>query len=693
MTDAFYKLPTVLILGALVLVLAFLRKKDKSATFRLWLVAWILIFVRFALQVLYTAWSLSDPVYLAVDMAILQVSGVLFLTSVSSVVNIPKRRARLLSGLAVPIAVYAVLAAYQSDQSWAYVVCLTVVAITGILHGLLSLPAQWNALLTSVVLILWGICLNQALHGRVDVGYFALITMTYGITVFLFFRTYRRVTPGIIATSIGFLLWALVAPVTYWLWQLPMGLPIIAADNQSSSFILALGLANVPKFIVAIGMIVTLLENERIVAEASREREHLLNVQMRRFADVTSHLLSGVDVPSFCAEVANLITQATHFQRVAILLTDAQHHMYVAGHSGIKPEDVLHVEQGISKATLETFQSLCLPENRVGANSYRTRTEKMEHVGAVLTERRFDEDSLWRAGDEILVPLRSPRGTYLGMISLDDPKDVHRITAEDLSGIEILAGDIAGAIENAALRVHLFQSEKLAGMGQLVAGVAHELNNPLTAVLGYTEMVTDRISDPTAQRELDVIRREALRMKKIIENLQRFSRQQNLERGAVKLASVVEDVIKVKSYDLLAKRIDVVKKIDPALPEIIANEAHLNQVFLNVLTNAIEAVQTAEIKTILIEAWAEGEQVRLQVTDSGPGFKDENRVFDPFYTTKGPGQGTGLGLSICYAIIRDHGGDITATNIHPNGASILIELPLMSSTTASTGTAAGVGVR
>jgi signal transduction histidine kinase len=495
------------------------------------------------------------------------------------------------------------------------------------------------------------------------------------------------------ATSIGFLLWASVAPVTYWLWQLPMGLPVIHDAAQNPNFILAIGLSNVPKFIVAIGMIVTLLENERLSAETSKERERLLNVQMRWFADVTSHLLSGVDVPSFCAEVANLITQATNFQRVAILLTDAQHHMYVAGHSGIKPQDVLQIEQGITKATLETFQSLCLPEYRVGANSYRTRTEKMEQMGAVWTERQFDLNSGWQAGDEILVPLRSPRGTYLGMISLDDPKDVYRVTAEDLSGIEILAGDIAAAIENATLRVHLFQSEKLAGMGQLVAGVAHELNNPLTAVLGYTEMVTDRISEPTAQRELDVIRREALRMKKIIENLQRFSRQQNLERGVVKLASVVEDVVKLKSYDLLSKRIDVVKKIDPALPEIFANEAHLNQVFLNIFSNAIDAVQLAEAKTILIEVWAEGEQVRLQVTDSGPGFKDESRVFDPFYTTKGLGQGTGLGLSICYAIIRDHGGDITATNIHPNGASILIELPLVSSTTSSTGASAGASAR
>jgi signal transduction histidine kinase len=408
---------------------------------------------------------------------------------------------------------------------------------------------------------------------------------------------------------------------------------------------------------------------------------------MRRFADVTAHLLSGVDVPSFCTEVAELITQASNYQRAAILLTDAQHHMYVAGHSGVKPEDVAQIEAGIKKATLDTFQSLCQPGNRLGENSYRTRTEKMEHLGAVLTDLEFQANPRWQAGDEILVPLRSPRGSYLGLISLDDPREVSRVTAEDLSGIEILAGHMAVAIENAELRMHLFQSEKLAGMGQLVAGVAHELNNPLTAVLGYTEVLADRISDSTAQRDLEIIRREALRMKKIIENLQRFSRQQKLERGVVQLAALVEDVIKLKRYDLLAQNIEVVKKIDPALPDIVANQGLLNQVFLNVLTNAIEAVQGVEVKTILIEIQAHGEQVQLRVTDSGLGLKDENRVFDPFYTTKAPGKGTGLGLSICYGIVRDHGGNITATNIHPNGACILIELPLVSSTVAAAGMA------
>jgi len=130
-----------------------------------------------------------------------------------------------------------------------------------------------------------------------------------------------------------------------------MGLPIIHTETTAPTFILALGLSNVPKFIVAIGMIVTLLENERLIARAAQLRERVANNQMRRFADVTAHLLSGVDVPSFCTEVAELITQASNYQRAAILLTDAQDHMYVAGHSGVKPEDVAQIEAGIKKAT------------------------------------------------------------------------------------------------------------------------------------------------------------------------------------------------------------------------------------------------------------------------------------------------------------------------------------------------------
>src|SRR5437868_12922778 len=120
-----------------------------------------------------------------------------------------------------------------------------------------------------------------------------------------------------------------------------MGLPMFPpAGAPDPSFVLAIGISNFPKFIVAIGMIVTLLEDQQFAAERAEQREHVLNTQLRRFADVSSHLLSGVDVPSFCSEVAQLITDATNYQRVAILLTDAQHHMYIAGHSGIKPEDV-----------------------------------------------------------------------------------------------------------------------------------------------------------------------------------------------------------------------------------------------------------------------------------------------------------------------------------------------------------------
>jgi signal transduction histidine kinase len=251
-------------------------------------------------------------------------------------------------------------------------------------------------------------------------------------------------------------------------------------------------------------------------------------------------------------------------------------------------------------------------------------------------------------------------------------------SAENLMGVQLLASHIALSIENTSAKKRTFQSEKLEGMGQLVAGVAHELNNPLTAVLGYTEILAEKTNDASVRYDLSVMRREALRMKRIIESLQQFSRKQRVEREQVNLISIINDAISSRSDEIREQKIEVVKQVDPALPTIVANQSLMDQVFQHVFANAMDAVSKAGLKRILIEARALGDQVHLQVSDSGPGFKDATRVFDPFYTTKGPGKGTGLGLSLCYGIIRDHGGEITASNLHPLGACISIQLPLVS---------------
>jgi two-component system NtrC family sensor kinase len=231
-------------------------------------------------------------------------------------------------------------------------------------------------------------------------------------------------------------------------------------------------------------------------------------------------------------------------------------------------------------------------------------------------------------------------------------------------------------MEHSVLQKQLLRSEKMAGIGQLVAGVAHELNNPLTAVLGYTEIITEQVSDVAIQRELGIIRKEAIRMKRIIENLQRFSRQQKVERRTVDLSFIVAELLKLRSYDLQTRGVQVEVDIDPELSHIVADDSLFNQVLLNVLNNSIEALELSQEKRIVIEGRSLGQELQLRVLDTGAGFIDVNRVFDPFYTTKAPGKGTGLGLSICYGIVKDHGGEITASNIEGGGACITIKLPL-----------------
>jgi len=279
-----------------------------------------------------------------------------------------------------------------------------------------------------------------------------------------------------------------------------------------------------------------------------------------------------------------------------------------------------------------------------------------------------------------MLPLFSQQKNFVGCISMEDPIDVARVNEEDLAPLELLASDLAVAIENVNLQQNLVRSEKLASMGQLVTGVAHELNNPLTAVLGHAELLSERAQDSAMQRDLEVIRREALRMKRIIEDMARFSREQSYQRQEVDLAAILNEVVKLRSMEIHNHGADVRVETASDLPRILAAEIQLKQVVLNVLNNSLDALDGVETKRIVLEASSNGHSIILRVTDTGPGFRDTDRAFDPFYTTKAPGKGTGLGLSLTYGIVRDHGGTIRATNLQPNGACMTIELPVHVST-------------
>ena len=222
----------------------------------------------------------------------------------------------------------------------------------------------------------------------------------------------------------------------------------------------------------------------------------------------------------------------------------------------------------------------------------------------------------------------------------------------------------------------LLQKERLAGVGQLVAGVAHELNNPLTAVMGYSELLLDQTAEGASRSKLERLKTEAQRMKRIITNLLTFAQPQHEGRTLLDIAVVVRDSLMLLEYQLRNTGITVEVNLPANLPRIASNEGQFKQVFVNLLSNSAQALEQAAEKTIKIEGYLEAGKVVLRFTDSGPGFNDVARAFDPFYTTRPVGQGTGLGLSICYGTVREHNGHIYAENLDPHGAMVTIELPV-----------------
>jgi two-component system NtrC family sensor kinase len=223
----------------------------------------------------------------------------------------------------------------------------------------------------------------------------------------------------------------------------------------------------------------------------------------------------------------------------------------------------------------------------------------------------------------------------------------------------------------------LLQSEKMSAVGQLISGVAHELNNPLTAILGYTQLLESEKLEPRVEEFILKLRKQAQRTQRIVQNLLSFARQHKPKRVHVDLRSVLEDTIALRDYDLKVNNILVERDFDPEMPSVVADPHQLEQVYLNIINNAADAMmEGGRGGRLRINIFTDNGHLVTAFHDSGPGIFDPKHVFDPFYTTKGVGKGTGLGLSICYGIVKEHGGEISAQN-HPSGGALLqVRLPI-----------------
>lgn len=235
----------------------------------------------------------------------------------------------------------------------------------------------------------------------------------------------------------------------------------------------------------------------------------------------------------------------------------------------------------------------------------------------------------------------------------------------------------AHSIENLQrLQAQLVQSEKLVSLGQLAAGAAHEINNPLTAILGFSDLLAD---DPMlsekARSTAAKIRDQARRTKTLVGNLLSFARQVPAERTLLDINTVVTNAVQLRTLDLRSGTVRIELQLESVLPGVRGDGNQLMQVFFNIISNAVDAMDSAQGSVLTIKTQRDRANVLVLFSDTGPGIKEPHRVFDPFYTTKPVGKGTGLGLSICFGIIQEHGGRIHCYNQQSGGAVFRVELP------------------
>ncbi|MBC7222883.1 MAG: GAF domain-containing protein, partial [Anaerolineae bacterium] len=468
-------------------------------------------------------------------------------------------------------------------------------------------------------------------------------------------------------------------------------------------------------------------------------------VPIRSKGHLAGSILVGTERPGFTEEDVEALQLAA--AQAAVAIENAQ--LYEKEQTGRRVADTLLAASSVLSSTLDLSRVLELvlqqlewvipygtalvllreegPILRVvaargrageGIHAYRLRVDRnliyqeMEQTRQPVDIADVGQDPRWEETPQIPdahawigAPLIT-RGRIIGQLAVFHPQPGF-YTADHASLLLGFANQAAAAIENARLydrlreqmqelhraQTRLLQAEKLSAIGQLVSGVAHELNNPLTSVLGYAQMLLRRApADEETRHHLERIATQAARAARIVRNLLDFAREQPPAKRWIHLNDLLDRTLALRAYEMQVSNITVVKDYDPELPHTMADPQQMQQVFLNIVLNAEQALEGQEdgrlvVRTRLREAGPSGTGqggrrfIRVEFEDNGPGIPEDvlPRVFDPFFTTKEVGKGTGLGLSIAYGYVAEHEGHIWAENNPPprKGCTFYVELPVV----------------
>ena len=360
-------------------------------------------------------------------------------------------------------------------------------------------------------------------------------------------------------------------------------------------------------------------------------------------------------------------------------------------------EQRLHRQQEFARKLMDCFPDLVVAVDRAGRCTFVSPRSKEllglapeEMVGHLLAERLDPRDRAeLLARFEAILSAPGGAGDVIDVLAETRTGEMRlfRTTASPLfneSGqVEGIIASLRDITEAKRIEQQLIQAERLAAMGQMIAGVAHELNNPLTAVLGVTEMLRDSLEDETDRRHLDLAHGQARRAAQIVQSLLSFARPPQPRKTRLYLNDLIQRSLQLHERSLRANRITVDFVPKPDLAAVVGDASQLTQVFLNLIVNAEQSIREIRDQgTLRIRVATLGDCVVATFQDDGVGIRRDllSKIFDPFFTTKRPGRGTGLGLSICLAILREHNGQIEAQPLADGGAVFTVSLPVAKGT-------------
>jgi len=427
-------------------------------------------------------------------------------------------------------------------------------------------------------------------------------------------------------------------------------------------------------------------ENRRLINELTRKERALekKDAQLTTWGELSHALIANFDLPRLLDLIVTTAIEVTAADRGSVMLIDElEGTLSIKASKGVDPEHAdtkIKLGEGISGRVALTGQPVLLRRN--------------ENQVVLRALRRRDGE----ISSAISVPLRVEE-QVVGTLNVNESRRTSEFGEEDMRALTLFADQAALALEKAQLyrdsqrqlekllsvldelsrtQAQLVHSEKLASLGVLAGGVAHEINNPLMVILGRTElMLMDEVQSAPIKKNLETIRVETERIAEIVQGLLAFARKSRQERiEQLDVNEVLDRTLMLSEHQLTVGNVQVIKQLDDTLPQIQANPGQLQQVFMNLIINAHHAMPSGGVLTVRTGPVPQ-RRLFVEIEDSGCGIADDdlNRIFDPFFTTKEEGKGTGLGLSVSRNIIENHGGLIGVESTPGVGTLFRIVLP------------------